>query len=96
LKILFLRPAEVELREAIDYYNRQSPGLGYEFAAEVKRAIERMKSHPEAWHRLSENTRRCRLNRFPYALVYAVDGKQLLILAVMHLSRHPESWKDRI
>ncbi|UCF35687.1 MAG: type II toxin-antitoxin system RelE/ParE family toxin [Acidobacteriota bacterium] len=93
MKIHFLRPAEVEFREAVDYYNRQSPGLGFEFAAELKRAIERIKSHPEAWHRLSENTRRCRLNRFPYALVYAVDGKQLLILAVMHLSRHPDSWR---
>ena len=95
MKIHFLRPAEVEFREAVDYYNRQSPGLGYEFAAELKRAVERMKSHPEAWHRLSENTRRCRLNRFPYALVYADDRDQLLILAVMHLSRHPESWKGR-
>jgi putative addiction module component (TIGR02574 family) len=36
-----------------------------------------------------------RINRFPYALVYADDGNQLLILAVMRRSRHRDSWKDR-
>lgn len=95
LKILFLRPAEIELSGAVDYYNRQLPGLGYEFAAEVKRTLERVKSHPEAWHPLSAHTRRCRLDRFPYALVYVHDGIELVVLAVMHMSRHPDSWKDR-
>lgn len=69
--ILFLRPAEIELKNAIDYYNRQRAGLGYEFAAEVKRNVKRIKAHPEAWYQLSENTRRCRLNRFAYSIVYA-------------------------
>ncbi len=95
MKILFLRPAEVELKSAIDYYNRQRPGLGYEFAAEVKRTVGRIKAHPDAWHRLSENTRRCRLNRFPYALIYSHSEDELVILAVMHMSRHPDSWKGR-
>ncbi|RPJ86558.1 MAG: type II toxin-antitoxin system RelE/ParE family toxin [Acidobacteria bacterium] len=95
MKILFLRPAEVELHNAIDYYNRQRPGLGYEFAAELKRTIKRIKSHPDAWHQLSENTRRCRLNRFPYGIVYASGENELTILGVMHMSRHPDSWKGR-
>lgn len=42
MKIEFLAPAEIELIDAISYYNMQSEGLGFEFAAEVKRTIERV------------------------------------------------------
>ena len=37
-----LGPANVEFAEAVAYYNLQSEGLGYEFAAEVKRTIARI------------------------------------------------------
>lgn len=29
------------------------------------------------------------------AIVYVYDKGELLVLAVMHMSRHPDSWKDR-
>jgi len=40
MKIEFLPPARAELTDAISYYNIQSEGLGYEFAAEVKKTLE--------------------------------------------------------
>jgi hypothetical protein len=40
MKIEFLAPAEIELINATSYYNMQSEGLGFEFAAEIKRTIE--------------------------------------------------------
>jgi hypothetical protein len=42
MKIAFLPPARAELTDAISYYNIQSEGLGCEFAAEVKRTLERI------------------------------------------------------
>ena len=48
MTIEFLPPARAELREAIAYYNTQSEGLGYEFAAEVKRTLERIVQYPDA------------------------------------------------
>lgn len=42
MEIKFLAPAEAEFTGAISYYNMQSEGLGYEFAAEIKRTIERI------------------------------------------------------
>jgi hypothetical protein len=48
MKIEFLPPARAELTDAISYYNTQSEGLGYEFAAEVKRTLERIVQYPDA------------------------------------------------
>ena len=96
MKIAFLPPARAELTDAISYYNNQSEGLGYEFAAEVKRTLERIVQYPDAWLKLSKRTRRCRTNRFPYGVIYQVRKETLLIVAVMHLSREPETWKSRL
>ena len=54
MKIEFLPPAIAELTDAISYYNVQSEGLGYEFAAEVKRTLERIAQYPDAWFKLSK------------------------------------------
>jgi hypothetical protein len=32
MEVIFLEPAESELKEAVRYYNEQSEELGYEFA----------------------------------------------------------------
>jgi len=96
MKAEFLDPAESELFEAISYYNGEGEGLGYEFAAEVKRTIGRIMEYPNAWAQLSKRTRRCRMNRFPYAVIYQVRTDMILIVAIMHLHRDPESWKDRL
>lgn len=53
MRIDFLDPADAEFIEAIGYYNLQSEGLGYEFAVEIKRAMERILQFPNAWAPLS-------------------------------------------
>jgi len=96
MEIDFLAPAEAEFVDAVVYYNMQSEGLGFEFAVEVKRTIERIIQHPEAWFKLSKRTRRCRTSRFPYGVIYQSRGEKLLIVGVMHLSRDPQTWKSRL
>jgi len=96
MKVAFLPPAESELAEAVSYYNAQSEGLGYELAAEIKKTLERIIRYPDAWPLLSKRTRRCRTKRFPYGVIYQSRPNLLLIVAIMHLSRHPETWKSRL
>jgi hypothetical protein len=96
MKIVFLPPAKAEFVEAVSYYNTQSEGLGYDLAAEVKKTLTRIIQYPEAWPNISKRTRRCRTNRFPYGVIYQIRENTLLIVAIMHLSRHPEMWKSRL
>ena len=96
MEIRFLEIAEIELQNSVEYFNEQSEGLGYEFAGEVKRTLLRIAHYPKAWNPLSKRTRRCRTNRFPYGVIYQIRKDEILVVAVMHLHKHPDSWKSRI
>jgi mRNA-degrading endonuclease RelE of RelBE toxin-antitoxin system len=95
MDIRFLNIARIELDKAVKYYNTESFGLGDEFLLEIVRTLERIKLFPNAWHPFSENTKRCRLHRFPYGVIYEILETEILIVAIAHLHREPDYWKDR-
>jgi hypothetical protein len=92
----FVLAAELELDEAVAYFNAQRSGLGVEFAREVNAAIQRIVQYPNVWQRLAGGVRRCQLRRFEYGLVYRVLGDVVIVYAVMHLKRRPGYWRDRL
>ena len=96
MKYSFHPAAKLELNEAVDYYEECKSGLGIEFAKEVYSTIYRIIQYPQAWFRLSKNTRRCLTNRFPYGVIYQILDNKIYIIAVMHLNRKPDYWKKRI
>ena len=96
MKYVFHPEAEAEFLAAIDYYEGCEPGLGYDFSIEVHSTIGNILSFPKAWPILEEDIRRCLTRRFPYGIVYSQDGDVIFILAVMHLHRDPDYWKDRL
>ena len=95
MRIRFLEMAQLELDQAVEYYNYESPGLGDAFVSEVIKTLNRIGTYPEAWHRLSSRTRRCRTRRFPYGIIYQVREDEILIIAVANLHRRPHYWRDR-
>jgi plasmid stabilization system protein ParE len=96
MRFKFLPPAAHELREAARFYEGKVPGLGFEFLAEVRAAIRLILAHPQAWFPLDDCFRRCRTHRFPYGIIYIVEPDHILIAAVMHLHRHPDSWRKNL
>lgn len=95
MKFDFHPQAEAEFDAAVQYYEDRSAGLGLELAEEVFSAIGRVCTFPEAWTRVSANTRRCLVNRFPYGVVFPRKAESIRIIAVANLQRRPGYWKDR-
>ncbi len=95
MRIRILACAEEEIAEAVDYYNAQRPGLGFEFAEEVKKALNRISAFPQAWPHFSHATRRCMVSRFPYGVVYQSREDLILVFGLMHLRCDPKRWQDR-
>ncbi len=96
MKFRVLQAAVQELRVAAKYYNECVPGLGSDFLQEVRASIRRILIQPEAWVALDKNIRRCRTHRFPYGVIYSIEQGEVLIISVMHLQRHPESWRQNL
>ena len=96
MKLIILSCAEQELAEIVEYYNDQCPGLGYEFAAEVKKGLKRIQKHPDAWTVFTSRARRYLTDRFPYGILYAARNETILIAGIMHLRQDPKKWTERI
>jgi heme oxygenase len=96
MKIKLLEIAQVEMDDAIEYYNYEVSGLGDAFLSEVLNALDRIGEFPEAWHRCSKRTRRCQTRRFPYGIIYQIRKQEILVVSVANLHRKPDYWKDRI
>ena len=95
MPVEFLGVALTEQDDAAGFYNAQQPKLGLDFLTEIERAIERIQQFPNAWPKVSQRSRRCRLTRFPYGLVYQIRVDRIVVLAVMHLHRRPGYWLSR-
>ena len=87
--------AEKELKEIEDHYNNLTDRLGDRFLGEIEVTISRIQKFPDGWPLLSAPIRHCRLNKFPYELIYYVKSGQVHILAVMHHRRRPGYWTYR-
>jgi hypothetical protein len=96
MKFRLLPPARHELQKAAHYYESCVPGLGHDFLLEVRETVQRIILWPEAWQPLDTEIRRCRTHRFPYGIVYVVEKGEVLVLSVMHLHRHSDSWRKNL
>jgi hypothetical protein len=96
MNICFLAEAKSEILEASSYYELQANGLGQDFLNCIEDSLDILKDDPLRYPIVRNNVRRTLVKRFPFCLLYQVDGNEILILAVMHLRKHPTYWTKRI
>jgi len=87
--------AEQELTVAALYYEERAAGLGADFLTEVERTEAFLTQVPAAGRILSGGNRRVSLRRFPYHLIFRIEGDRLYVLAVAHHRRAPGYWQSR-
>ncbi len=94
--------AEREAENAAEWYAVQVPTLAIEFARQHQLAIDWILESPTMYP-LAEDAPEgieCRnighLGRFPYRVVYAIVGEEILFLAVAHHRQRPGYWHERV
>ncbi len=88
--------AEREAEEAARHYAGQSPETAQSFVSALERSIRLVIEFPNTWPRVSESVRRRPIEGFPYWIVYQMRDESLRILAIVHESRRPGYWKERV
>jgi plasmid stabilization system protein ParE len=95
MQVRFHPEALAELVGAMDWYGVRSERAKTAFLDEFERAVLRMREAPLRWPSYREGTRKVRMRRFPFALVYRVGLDEVQVLAVAHLHRRPGYWRNR-
>lgn len=97
MKIEFLKPAQIELDDAFDYYESQLLDLGYRFQSEIRLSLSRIISYPKSYQKIGKYSRRCLVQKFPYSIIFQyIENKQMIVVvAIAHLHRRPDYWLSR-
>lgn len=88
-----LPAARDDVAAAAVWYESRRPGLGSAFLRRVDELLRRVSERPFQFPEIHETIRRGLTRRFPYAIYFTVTESRADVLAVIHLHRHPESWK---
>jgi plasmid stabilization system protein ParE len=93
---LSLRPeATDEIQEAFRWYERQRPGLGFEFLQAVRETLAKIEEAPQRYPRIRGEARRALLPRFPYSILYVAEPERTVVFACYHGKRDPRRWYAR-
>ena len=79
--------AVIDIQEAFEWYEMQKNGLGFEFIEEVENGFENICKHPQYYTSVNADFRRLKVKRFPYLIVYEIDGDLVIVISIMHASR---------
>ena len=96
MKHSFHPEALEEYLGAVSYYADVSPRLAESFINAFESGIEEILTYPGAWQIVGQDVRRYLIKRFPFGIYYCIEGDRVMIYAVMHMSRDPQYWKDRL
>ncbi len=87
--------AVADLALAYEWYEAQKPGLGEQFLRSVDSVFRRIETQPRLFPILEAATRRAYVAGFPYLVFFTLTKDAVLVLAVLHAKRSPDTWRTR-
>jgi len=94
---VFFHPhAEDELTAAASWYEGEQADLGKRFLSSVEDGISRIRINPKLFPVVAGDIRRCLLRTFPFGILFRLRENRIEIVAVMHLKRNPDYWRERV
>ncbi|MDQ3035736.1 MAG: type II toxin-antitoxin system RelE/ParE family toxin [Myxococcota bacterium] len=77
------------MRSARRWYEQRREGLGDAFLDEIERVLARIEAAPGQFPVVHREVRRALARRFPHAVFFRVDPREIIVLAVLHQARAP-------
>jgi toxin ParE1/3/4 len=96
MRYVFHPEALIEYSEAVKYYAEQRTEVAQVFINAIEDTVYRIRESPDRYVVIDEDVRKCMTRKFPYGILYTIEQDYILILAIMHCSREPGYWKNRI
>ena len=87
--------ADRDLSAAAAWYEQQREGLGHEFLDEALSTFQRIAEQPSSYPVVHRQTRRALMMRFPFGIYFRMEPAHIVVVAIVHGSRHPHRWQGR-
>ena len=71
-EVIILQGAELDIDEAILWYESQQKGLGLRFYSLLLDKLYELKFNPQYYFNISEGYRRITVDPFPYSIIYKI------------------------
>jgi len=96
LNLRFHPEVSSEIKASYSWYQKQAQGLGKDFLNELESAYQAIIELPQIWPLYQKGFRRFLLSKFPFSVIYRKNGNLIYVVAVMHNSRKPGYWLNRV
>ncbi len=96
MRVTFNPTARRELVEAARWYANEA-GVQHadDFISETTRSLKLIVEHVALGSPTAIGCRRLPVHRYPYSIIYRIEGEHLRVLALAHHSRRPGYWAGR-
>ncbi len=91
--------AQLEAKDAVDYYDGIDPKLGERFFKELSETYQKLQSNLQHYSFVfttrKSNIRDVKLHSFPYLIIFEIRGQKVVVLSVMNTHKRPKKFKRR-
>ncbi len=94
--VIFHPSANLEMMEAAKYYEKQQEDLGQRFLLNVQKAVKNISFNPFLYAFIDSESIKCRVEKFPFGIVFRLKNRKIEIIAIPHFKRKPNYWKNRL
>lgn len=95
-KVIILRSAEIDMENAVDWYEERKLFLGPLFYDEFLICIDKLAETPQHYGYAHKNFHQTVLPSFPYKIIYLITGNEVVVHAVFHVKRNPRELINRL
>ena len=95
-EVVFLLAAEVDVQSAYEWMEEQREGRGDQFLRHLKELEALLISHPRMGVSVGDGIRKLLVPRFDYGIFYTMEGRRIMVAAVLDPRRDPDYIRSRL
>lgn len=85
-----------DIQDATAYYNDLKKHQGNLLFIEISEVIDLLFENPFMFQKRYRDVRKANISKFNFSIFYFIEGLTVTIIAVLHNSRNPMIWQDRV
>ncbi|MCW3074039.1 MAG: hypothetical protein JWP69_1108 [Flaviaesturariibacter sp.] len=88
-EVIVSRDSQMEITEAIEWYESKRIGLGLYFAKEAEELLSRLSQNPQHYSFTKRSFRQVKFPSFPYKIYFKIKETNVVVFGVFHTGRNP-------